>query len=148
MNEEELKIFIDAVIHYFEQVTGEKSKMGIPYIKNSDPVVLDCTGVIGISGNKKGCIYFTGTKEIFKEVAATVLGPDLVDDDAIVDIAGEISNTIAGNVRKSFGSSFMISVPIVLKGRPNDIVLRLNPPVYVIPIQWRGHKAFLTVGLE
>jgi chemotaxis protein CheX len=55
---------------------------------------------------------------------------------------------IAGNARRDFGSDFMISVPIVVKGAPEDIMLRLRPPVFIIPVTWRTHSAYLAVGIE
>ena len=63
-------------------------------------------------------------------------------------MAGEIANTVAGNVRENFGSSFMISVPIILKGSPDDVIIRMVPPIFIIPIKWRVFSAYLAVGLE
>ena len=59
-----------------------------------------------------------------------------------------MTNTIAGNVRETFGSEFMISVPIIAKGQLTDIELRLSQSVFVTPIEWRGHKSYLAIGLE
>jgi chemotaxis protein CheX len=63
-------------------------------------------------------------------------------------VAGEVANIIAGNARKDFGSSFMISVPIIVKGTPEDILHRLRPPVFIIPILWRDYSAILGIGIE
>jgi len=59
-----------------------------------------------------------------------------------------MTNTISENMRELFGSTFLISVPIILKGSIDEVVLRLKPPVYVIPIEWNGHKSHLAIGLE
>ena len=150
MTEVELKTFIDVVINYFEQITSESCSMGIPYTRTNDPIVLEYTGLIGISGSRKGGIYITSKTPMLADLASIML--DLpqseVDSEIIIDSIGELANTIAGNVRKSFGSSFMISVPIILKGSPDDIIMKLSPPVFIIPILWRDHQAFLSVGLE
>ncbi len=148
MKENELREFINVVVSYFQDVTGETVEMGMPYIKENKSVILDYTGVIGISGPRKGAIYLTASKVMLKEVAAIILGADEVDDECAIDMVGEITNTIAGNVRQSFGSSFMISVPIILKGSPEDVVFKLQPPVFIIPIKWRTFSSYLVVGLE
>lgn len=148
MKEEELKTFIDVVVSYFEQTTGEAAEMGVPYIKNHEAVVLDYTGIIGISGARKGGIYLTASKPMLSDIAEKLLGTKADDDDTISDMAGELCNTIAGNVRSTFGSSFLISVPMVLQGSPHDIMMKMHQPVFIIPIQWKTHQSYLVVGLE
>lgn len=147
MTENELRFFIDVVTTYFEQVTGEPAVMGIPYVKKAEPVVLDYTGLIGISGPRKGGIYFTAGAKLLTDLTQVILGSE-ADDETLLDMVGELTNTIAGNVRKSFGADFLISVPMLIKGRPDDILVRLKPPVFVIPLNWRREKAYLVVGLE
>jgi len=148
MRETELKFFIDVVTSYFGQVTGEPAAMGIPYVKKAEPVVLDYTGLIGISGPRKGGLYFTTGAKLLGELTKVILDAEDADDETLLDMVGELTNTIAGNVRKSFGSDFLISVPMLIKGKPQDILMRLEPPVFVIPLNWRHEKAFLAVGME
>ncbi len=148
MTEEEIKGFIDTVTSYFSQVTGIPAKMGLPYIKDSQTVTQDFTGVIGISGSRKGGIYFTAGKELLIEISSFILGDEEVDSETLYDLIGEVINTISGNMREVFGSSFNISVPIVLKGSIEDIVIQLRPPVFIIPIKWNNHTCHLGIGLE
>jgi chemotaxis protein CheX len=148
MQEQELKTFIDVVVGYFRDVTDEEAHMGVPFIKAEESMVLDYTALIGISGPKKGGIYLTAEKELLSELCKSLLEMDDAPEDMLTDMAGELANTIAGNVRMTFGSSFMISVPMILSGTPNDIIIKLAPPVFIIPIEWKGTKAYLAVGLE
>jgi chemotaxis protein CheX len=148
MTEKELRVFIDVVIDYFSQVADDAATMGVPYIQEGKTNLLDHTGVIGISGARKGGIYVTASNDMLRQLAAIILESDDVSGDEVLDMVGELTNTIAGNVRRVFGSSFMISVPIIVEGKPNDLRLQLKPPVFVVPIKWRSHQAFLTVGLE
>jgi chemotaxis protein CheX len=148
MTEIELKFFIDVVTTYFGQVTQEPAAMGIPYVKKAEPVVLDYTGLIGISGPRKGGIYFTAGPRLLSELTRVILGVVDAEEETLLDMVGELTNTIAGNVRKSFGGDFLISVPMLIKGKPEDILLQLKPPVFVIPLNWRREKAYLVVGLE
>ncbi len=64
------------------------------------------------------------------------------------DLAGEVANTIAGNARKFFGSEFLISVPVVVWGRPEKISFPRQLKTFVIPILWRGFRSYLLICLE
>lgn len=148
MTEVELKSFINVVISYFTQVTGESAAMGLPYVKKDEPVALEYTGLIGISGPRRGGIYLTAGAGLLAELTREILDVSDADEETILDMVGELTNTIAGNVRQSFGPDFMISVPMLIRGKPEDITMKLKLPLFVIPINWRKEKAFLVVGLE
>ena len=149
MEQKELQIFIEGSIRYFEQISGTAATMGVPFIKKEDQtVILEYTGAIGISGSRRGGIYITATKEMLTELAKIVMETENVSDEEIRDIAGELANTISGNASESFGSDFMISVPIIIEGLPRDISLKLRTPVFVIPITWQKHRSFLVVGID
>jgi chemotaxis protein CheX len=148
MTEPELKACIQVVQNYFLSISGEIPQMGIPFIKTARHQTMDYTGVIGISGVRRGGVYFTASRALFANAAQCILGEDEPDDEIIQDMAGEITNTIAGNLRELFGSGFLISVPIILKGQIEDIMMRLKPPVFIIPLRWRGFSSQLALGLE
>jgi chemotaxis protein CheX len=148
MTESELKPIIKIVTEYFFNISGIPAVMGLPYIKREGDPVFDFTGVIGISGSCRGGVYYTAGRELLADFGAYILGEEELDDEARSDLVGEMTNTIAGNMREIFGSSFLISVPIILKGKIDDISMRLKPPVFVIPIKWKEHTSHLAVGLE
>lgn len=159
VNKEEFEatsqLFISAVHKYFDHLSKvskrpiEKSETGVPYVKDKDTVALkDFTGMIGISGNRKGFVYISGEQSLYKELISIFLLNDNPSTDQIADMAGEVSNVISGNVRESYGNDFMISVPIVFTGQPNNIKFPEDVPVFVIPISWKQHEAFVVIGLE
>jgi chemotaxis protein CheX len=148
MTELEIKGFIKVLTDYFLSVTGSPASMGVPFIKENSTEVFDYVAVIGISGSRKGGVYFTANRPLLEEIARHILGETGLDDATLYDLIGEMTNTISGNMRELFGSTFLISVPIILKGNIDEVVLRLKPPVYVIPIEWNGHKSHLAIGLE
>ena len=147
MNDEEIKVFIDGVVRYFERVTGEPAAVDPPYLKGEDPVTLDFTGVIGISGRHRGAVYFTSGVEQLTELLRR-LGETEVGFSDHEDLVGEVANTIAGNARQYFGSEFLISVPTVLLGRPDKIAFPRHLKSVVIPITWRSHRSYLIICLE
>jgi len=148
MKESELKAFIKIVTEYFESITGIAAKMGLPFIKDESTGVFDFTGIIGVSGARKGGVYFTAPKELLYEFGGYLLEGDKVEEDDLYDLIGEMTNTISGNMREFFGTTFLISVPIVLKGQVENIDMRLNPPVFIIPIEWQYNDCHLAIGLE
>jgi chemotaxis protein CheX len=141
------QVFIDSVNNYFEETTSERSSTGLPYIKDEKLVLEDFTGMIGISGNRKGFVYISGSRELFSDIVKCILNTDLPSDAQVMDMAGEVANTVSGNARKAFGSDFMISVPAIIEGKPINFKLPAVP-VYVIPIKWREHKSFVVIGIQ
>lgn len=149
MQEHELKHFVESTLNYFTKATGEAAKLGMPYVKKPDEDIYDeFTGIIGISGDRKGGIYVTCGTNLLIDLAKIVTGlKEGIEPAMIRDMAGEVANTISGNASKSFGRGFHISVPIILEGKPKSVNLQIEPPSYVIPAEWHGHKLYLVVGI-
>ena len=148
MNEGKIQAFVDITVNYFNQIGGEPARVEPPYMrKEGDSPIHDFTGVIGISGSRKGAIYFTASSKLLANVLGAH-GESQVTQEMLADMVGEIANTISGNARSYFGHEFMISVPVVLLGRPSDIRLPDNIRSFVIPLSWHGAKAHLLVCLE
>ena len=148
MNEEELNVFVDTVLHYFDQVTDTPAIVQTPYLKeNKDTLAYEFTGIIGISGERKGCVYFTTTSLLLNQILIGMREDDLSKENQ-ADLIGELANTIAGNARKHFGIEFMISVPIVIEGKPENLKLPKTARSFVIPVSWRHHESALVVCLD
>ncbi|MBX7056423.1 MAG: chemotaxis protein CheX [Leptospirales bacterium] len=149
MKDVDLKIFVEGAVRYFSQIAGDRVEMAVPFLKKpGETVALDCTGVIGISGNRKGMIYFTSGNAMLGELVHSILGGSGDDAAARIDLAGEIANTIAGNAREQFGADFMISIPVVVEGALKNITTPNDVPVYVAPIKWRSYTAYLVIGIQ
>lgn len=143
------QVFINSVNNYFEHLTDIKSETNVPYLKSPDSMILkEFTGMIGISGNKTGFVYISGDRHMYELLVNVFLGTDKPTDDDILDMAGEMSNVVAGNVRETYGNNFMISVPIVFQGSPDKIKFPKDVPVFVIPIVWCNYEAFVVIGFK
>lgn len=142
-------LFINSVSNYFKHLTEIDSNMKVPYLKESKGLVLkDYTGMIGISGSRRGFVYISANREMFGELINMFIGIEDPSDEDILDMAGEISNVVAGNVRANLGANFMISVPTVFEGMPDELDIPNDVSVYVIPINWNNHEAFVVIGLD
>ena len=145
MKEHDIKIFIDATAHYFEQITQQAAAIGAPYLNTEDDLeYYDYSGLIGIAGKYRGCIYFTAPRPLLRHLLVN-MGESDHGDDNLMDMVGEIANTLSGNARKHFGSDFIISVPIAMKGKIDN----MRPPSdllpYVIPITWNAYRSSLVI---
>lgn len=138
MKEKKLQVFLQIISNYFAQLGGEALKVETPYLSaDKQPEVYDYTGIIGVSGGQKGVVYFSATQSLLCCILQSI-GESDASEENLVDIAGEVANTIAGNARKEFGAEFHISVPLVFKGVPQSIVLPKDERSFIIPIAWRG----------
>jgi chemotaxis protein CheX len=148
MTEQTIQVFIDGVVRYFEHVADKEIQIGSPYlVENNSPAAYDVTGLIGISGPYKGCVYFTSPKILLKHVLMSI-GEQDTGNENIFDLVGEVANTISGNARSVFGQDFMISVPVMIEGAPSHIHLPSHLRSYVIPVYWRAYHAAVVICLD
>jgi len=145
----DIDVFIKGFENYFTlNLGGSEFKLGdVREVDPSHSPAQEITAIVGVSGSKKGCVYFTADKVTIAEVLRNI-GEDDVDDDILKDMAGEIANTIAGNAGVHFGKEFQISVPVVVSGRPDNIYLPKYSSAYVIPASWKDQQFSLVVCIK
>lgn len=148
MSEQTLQVFIDGAVRFFEHTNDKEVKVGTPYlVENINPAAYDVTGIIGISGPSRGCVYFTAPRILLKHLLLSIGETDTRSEN-LFDLVGEVANTISGNARSIFGHEFMISVPVMLEGAPGNIHLPEHSRSYVIPIYWKAYHAAVVICLE
>ena len=49
-------------------------------------------------------------------------------EETILDLVGEVANTISGNARRDFGKNFVISIPTVIAREPDKVAHRIRVP--------------------
>ncbi|WP_019519020.1 chemotaxis protein CheX [Faucicola boevrei] len=146
--EKNFQVFIDSVANYFRQLNDENIVIATPYLnENHTPIVSDYTGVIGITGNNKGLVYFTAPKPLLEKMLVVMQESDNSEDN-LVDLVGEVANTISGNARSEFGPEFNISVPFVFRGQPDSINLPKDRHSFVIPLEWKNLTAAIVIYLQ
>ena len=148
MSEEILQVFIDGALRYFQHTSDKDVKVGTPYlVNNTEPMAFDFTGIIGVSGPMKGCVYFSAPRVLLKHLLLSIGEKDTKQEN-LTDLVGEVANTIAGNARSAFGKDFMISVPLVIQGAPDNIHLPKELRSYVIPVYWKAYSAVVVICFE
>ncbi len=148
MKSQRINAFVDIVRHYFDQFGHDELVIETPYLlENNLPQLHDYTGVIGISGVKRGVVYVTASKALLNGILQEIGEPNKADS-SMIDLVGEIANTIAGNARSEFGSEFHISIPFVFKGAPQSIILPKNERSFIIPITWQSQVGQIVICLQ
>ncbi len=147
LKEAEIRTFVEGATNYFEVSAQQAASVGSPYlVTDGNPGAYEYTGVIGISGSRRGIVYFTAPRGMLTVLLMRMQETDTSDEN-IRDLVGEVANTISGNARRDFGKNFVISVPVVLS-LDAEKVSAPHSRSYVIPINWRTHSAKLVVCLE
>ncbi len=148
ITEKDISVFINGIKHYFRTSTDKGIVVETPYLVGVKKVdVSDYTGLIGISGERKGFVLVTASEEMLSHLVVS-LGEEKATPDLIQDVIGEVANTISGNARRSFGPGFMISVPMIMQGQPHRIGSSGERYGYAIPARWDGFSFFLVVSLK
>lgn len=148
LTEQDLEVFINGTKHYFATSTQKAAQVETPYLVSTDEIVInDFTGIIGISGERKGYVFVTAPKDMLRYLVLS-LGEGEASDELVRDVIGEVANTISGNARSSFGSGFMISVPLIVEGRPERLGLPQGLNGYLIPFRWNSFPFQLVVSLK
>lgn len=148
MNDDQLKVFVDGLTNYFTTITSQPATIGTPFlIKDINEYLSDYTGIIGIFGDYKGSIFFSAPQAMLRHLLSS-MGVLNSEEKMFMDLVGEVSNTISGNARSEFGDQFMLSVPVVIKGKLDVMKASDIVKIYVIPIGWRHLKSNLIINLE
>jgi chemotaxis protein CheX len=148
MQDKDIEVFIAGARRYFESLGSDFPVLiEPPFLKKDNRPFLELTGMIDISGQAHGAVGFTATRAMLESILKS-LNEDWIDQDAASDLVGEIANTLSGNAREEFGSEFKISVPVVLRNQEAAVRFPKENRNYVIPVMWRGEKAYLLVSVQ
>jgi chemotaxis protein CheX len=148
LNEEEIKVFTDAVAHYFDQLTREPAAVRGAYLEHGGETapVYDFSGRIEISGMFRGSVTVSAPRAMVRHLLAVLHETDQ-SEASLRDTVGELANTLAGNARRHFGENMEISVPVTALGAiPGTEIARER--TYVIMVNWKAYNAVLLVDIE
>jgi chemotaxis protein CheX len=145
--EADLKIFIDAVTHYFSHLTSETAEIRAAYLAESSAPRFEYTGLITLAGQFRGCVYFSAPRLLVRELLIQLQEPDTCQDN-LLDAVGEVANTISGNARRHFGDALEISVPITILGATEQIRTGVRTRPFAIVLRWQRYEAVVVVDIE
>lgn len=147
ISENDTRVFLDAVTQYFGHLTGEPATIRAAYLAQATLPRFDYTGLITLSGQFRGCVYFSASSLMAARLLLALREPDTGNAN-LLDIVGEVANTIAGNARKYFGAGLEISTPLTIHGHADDIKAAVRARPFAIELHWQRSEAVVVVDLE
>lgn len=154
MRVEYINPFILATKKVLSTMAFMESKPGKPYLKqeNDKKAMGDISAVIELSGESKGSIGISFTKECILQVAAQMFGQEFPDiDDEISDMVGEIVNMVSGEARRELaklGFHFSAGIPTTCKGPGHDLKHFVDARVILIPFETKGGEYFIEASFD
>ncbi|NRA40729.1 MAG: chemotaxis protein CheX [Pseudomonadales bacterium] len=149
MEENQLKALVESVVNYFNVTRNDDVSVGTPYLLNADQAedAEFLSGMIAISGNKNGWLRYSAPRIMIKHLLLS-MGESDTSIVNMEDMVGEVANTISGNLRKHFGSEFLISTPKVVSGSVNQQFSQGNERCYVVPLYWKQYNSSIVIYLS
>jgi len=131
------KAFITAAINILSTMAGMSPKAGKPFVKKDHTALGEFSAVIGVTGERKGSICVTFTREGAISVVQAMLGDEIenLEQDA-VDTVGEIANMVSGQARAVIAEKGVLlqgSTPTIITGEKHRIIHMSKSPVMCIP---------------
>lgn len=157
IDEDMIHFFVWSIWNFFTTTSRVSPEVEAPYLFTKFNQN-DYTGVIGTSGNQHGAVYISMSRELLidlyqnhyaSSLGASFLGLSDHEFEALLsDAAGEMANTISGNVRNFLGENFLISTPAVFRSENEPLELPKETIGIVFPIKWKYHKCHLVAALR
>jgi chemotaxis protein CheX len=146
LTEDDLKLFVDAVRHYFKVTTGEEPKITSAFLATTQVEGHEFNGIVSFSGDYNGQVMVSMPGPLLREMLL-LQGETDVGESNLLDAVGEVANTLAGNARRTLGSGLDISVPVKLQG-PTGVRAKVRQRPYAITLRWGLHPAMVCVDLD
>ncbi len=146
LNDAELSLFVDSVRNYFTITTQQEPQITSAYLGTRDVHGHEFNGLVNFSGPYNGHVLVSMPGPLLRELLLMQHETNLSEDN-LLDAAGEIANTLAGNARKTIGSDLQIYVPVKLQGA-GGIKARVRERPYVITLTWNHKPALVLLTWE
>jgi chemotaxis protein CheX len=149
LRHQDIDVFAQAVIEYFETTTGERAMVRSAWLLEQEEPVLrdDYNGLIEVSGGYSGSICFSAPARLLDYILLAS-GDQQYSEANYLDVVGEIANTFSGRARQHFGEALSIAPPRAFKRNGAPVLRRTDATPYAIPITWRTIEANLVVHLS
>jgi len=131
------KAFIAATNNILSTMANITPTAGKPFAKTDQTALGDFSAVVGVTGEHKGSICVTFTREGAESVTRAMLGDDLEDvEQDVISTVGEITNIISGKTRAAIAEKGVVlqgSTPTIIAGEKHRITHLSRAPVMCIP---------------
>lgn len=125
---------------------------GKPFLKKDKVATGDVSGVIGLTGHKKGAIVISFSTSAICQIVGGMLGETYTElNDDVKDAVGELTNMISGDARRSLqeqGIIFEAGIPNIVSGPGHQIESMTKGPVVAIPFELNGATFVVEASFE
>jgi len=141
--------FLKAVKNVFDTMIGVPFTLGKPNIKTETTPQFEISGIIGISGEVRGCVVISLSKGIALQLSSALLDEELTEiDDDCTDAIGEIANMVAGDAKKDFPKvNTTVSVPTVVLGK-HKVAYPSGIPIISIPCKTSAGQLSIDIAIK
>ena len=127
-----LSVFVDAATSVFDTMLGAAITPREAKFGDASPTDHDISGMIGLSGDAKGMVALSLSREVALSAAEALLGTRPTDLDAgVADTVGELTNMVAGLAKGNLPGTLNMSLPSVVTGTNQ----RIEFPSEVKPVR-------------
>lgn len=114
------KPFVKAVVDILATMAMVEAKAGRPFVKKENTAEGDVTGLVGVTGDRRGSISISFEKACAVQIVKNMLG-DAIEDilSDVKDAVGEITNMVSGQARVGLaaaGLTLQSGTPTVIMG--------------------------------
>jgi hypothetical protein len=144
--ERDIYYFIDVTLTYLNKITGNEIVPRDPTIEFQSLVFSAYTGLLHLKGGAEGFVYITASQQFLNFLYNFRQSRGKASEEDCREVISDITNTVAQQVHKRFGSTLKISEPRIFSTVPDDPI-EMPPAVFVQPIVWRKEHAYIVLGL-
>lgn len=144
--------FLNATIKVIETMAFVTPVPGKPYVVTDTLIGGDISGIIGLTGAKKGSVILSLSKEAALKIVSSMLNEKFYYiNTEIRDAIGELTNVIAGDARRALaeqGYMFEAGIPTVIIGQGHEIESITSGPILAIPFKVDGYQFVVSASFE
>lgn len=146
------KVFVTATVNVLATVARITPVAGKPFVKDDAAALGDVTGIVGVTGARRGSIAVTFTRSTALAVVKAMLDNDVRDALRDTrDAVGELTNMISGQARAILaeqGLTMEGATPDVIFGDGHRVSHRTTAPVMAIPFSTHAGRFTVEFCLE
>ena len=150
MKVEYINPFLSSAVTAFDTMLGCTLTRGEPFVKEAVQPEHEISGIIGLSGNAKGTVVLSLSRDAALSATGALLGerPEEIDAD-VTDAVGELTNIIAGRAKAQFEQlELSVSLPNVVTGKGHCIEFPKGVKPICIPFDCDWGSVVVEVGLR
>ncbi|MBI5814584.1 MAG: chemotaxis protein CheX [Nitrospinae bacterium] len=152
MKSEYINPFLQATINVLSTMAMITPEPGKPFLKTDKRSIGDISGIIGLTGAKRGAIVISLTTEAACKIVGSMLGETYTEVNGdIRDAVGELTNMISGDARRrlaELGIVFEAGIPTIISGKGHEIESVTKGPVVAMPFTVDGHIFVIEASFE